>query len=210
MKLGLIAISALALSACVGGGGGFGGGYWLAEASQERKVGDGGMYVTPPRDWNRASRSIITSVREVEDWTLNGPYLDGISFVSGLKEGEALVDQRRKATRQVPEFKADMLAPEVASMIESFFRSRAGAIEFVDIELKPRQFMGYPGFQYDYDHLDGDEVWRRGRVVGAVIGDRLYFIMLDAARSHYFDAALPDFEAIVESARLSAKRASNA
>jgi hypothetical protein len=29
-------------------------------------------------------------------------------------------------------------------------------------------------------------------------------IVLDAAKSHYFDAALPDFEAVVASARLKA------
>ncbi len=95
-----------------------------------------------------------------------------------------------------------MTAPEIAAMLETFFRTRAGTIDFVEIELKPRRFMGYPGFQYDFDHLDGDELWRRGRVVGAVIDERLYLIMLDAARSHYFDATVGDFEAVVRSARL--------
>jgi hypothetical protein len=66
---------------------------------------------------------------------------------------------------------------------------------------KPRTLMGYPGFQWDYDHLDQDEVWRRGRAVGAVIGGRLYLILLDGARMHYFDAAAADFEAVVNSAR---------
>jgi hypothetical protein len=61
--------------------------------------------------------------------------------------------------------------------------------------------MGQPGFQLDYEHLDGDELWRKGRVVGAVIGGRLYMIMLDAARSHYFPDELKDFEAMVASAR---------
>jgi hypothetical protein len=62
--------------------------------------------------------------------------------------------------------------------------------------------MGYNGFQYDYEHLDGDEVRRKGRAVGAVIDGRLYLILFDAARSHYYGALLPDFEAIVNSARL--------
>jgi hypothetical protein len=35
-----------------------------------------------------------------------------------------------------------------------------------------------------------------------VIGGRLYLVMLDAARSHYFADELPDFEAIANSARL--------
>jgi len=35
-----------------------------------------------------------------------------------------------------------------------------------------------------------------------VINGQLSMILLDAAKSHYFDATLPDFEAIVASARL--------
>jgi hypothetical protein len=62
--------------------------------------------------------------------------------------------------------------------------------------------MGYNGFQHDYEHLDGDEVRRKGRAVGAIIDGRLYLILFDAASSHYYGALLPDFEAIVSSARL--------
>ncbi len=61
--------------------------------------------------------------------------------------------------------------------------------------------MGYPGFQFDFDHLDTDEVWRRGRAVGAVIDTRLYLVLLDGARAHYYAAALPDFEVVANSAR---------
>ena len=38
--------------------------------------------------------------------------------------------------------------------------------------------------------------------LGAVINGQLYLIMFDAARSHYYEAALPDFEAVVASAQL--------
>ena len=43
------------------------------------------------------------------------------------------------------------------------------------------------------EHLDGDEVRRRGRAVGAVIDGRLYLILFDAARSHYYNALAPRF-----------------
>ena len=56
----------------------------------------------------------------------------------------------------------------------------------------------------DFDHLDGDELWRRGRAVGAVVNGRLYLVLLDAARSHYFAAALPEFENVASTARLRA------
>jgi hypothetical protein len=200
--IALVAAS-VALTGCsTVGGDGFGfGGYSLIRARSVR-VGDGSMAVTPPREWNRVSTVwAIDDIRAVEDWTLNGPYLDSMSFVTGLKNNRYIIRQRRRDAQQVPVFRSNMTAPEIAAMLESFYRVKAGTIDFRTTGLKPRTLMGYPGFQFDYDHLDTDEVWRRGRAVGAVIDGRLYLILLDGARMHYFDNAAPDFEAVVNSAQ---------
>ena len=74
-------------------------------------------------------------------------------------------------------------------------------MDFTTTSLMPRPFLGTNGFQLEYEHLDSDEVRRKGRAVGAVIDGKLYMILYDAARMHYFNASLPDFEAIVASAR---------
>jgi hypothetical protein len=203
-RIAIIAIAASLAGCGTGlGGGGFGfGGYSLIRP-QPVEVGDGSVVVTPPREWNRVSSTwLIDDIRAVEDWTLNGSSLDSISFVTGLKSGRYIIRQSKRTAQQVPKFRADMTAPEVTAMLESFYRVRAGTVDFRTTGLSPRQFMGYPGFQFDFDHLDTDEVWRRGRTVGAVIDGRLYLVLLDGARSHYFNAALPDFEAVVTSARL--------
>lgn len=171
--------------------------------SKPTKVGNGALEVTPPRPWNKQRRFFFfDSVRWVEDWTLNGPYLDGITFVSGMPGGEYLVRQRKSDDRQVPKFRANMTAPEVAAMLESAYRVRGGAVQFNTLGLQPRQFMGYPGFQFDFEHLDGDELWRKGRAVGAVIDGRLYLMMFDATRSHYYANALPDFEVMADNAAI--------
>jgi hypothetical protein len=198
----LLAAVALSLSACSSvGGGGFGyGGYTLIRPKEVR-VGNDSLAVRPTREWNRISSSLFQDVAAVEDWTQNGPYLDSISFVTGLKDGKALVWQRSRADRQVPKFRSNMTPPEIAAMIESLFRVRGGSVDFRTTSLTPRPFLGANGFQYDFEHLDSDEVRRRGRAVGAVIDGRLYLVLLDATKSHYFDASLPDFEAIVTSAR---------
>ena len=190
---------ALSLAGCTGGGG-IGSGYSLVRA-RSVTVGDDSLTVTPPHEWNRSDQQLFDDVRWVEDWTLNGPILDSISFVSGLPGGKTLVRQSRRDDRQVPAFRSDMTAPEIASMIESLYRVRAGTVDFRTISLAPRLFLGANGFVLDYEHLDSDELHRRGRAVGAVVEGRLYLILLDAARSHYFDAALPDYEAIVASGR---------
>lgn len=200
----LAASLALALAACssTGGGGGFGSPYGLVRAGQTINVGSGAMSVIAPREWNRQNSSPLsfTDVRWVEDWTLNGPYLDGISFVSGLPDNKRLIWQEYKADRQVPRFRSDMTAPEIAALLETLFRVEGGSVEFRTLGLTPRPFLGTNGFQFDFEHLDGDEVWRKGRTVGAVIDGKLYLIMLDAARAHYYPQALPDFEAMVRSA----------
>ena len=201
----VLAALALGLAGCSsmgGGGAGIDNGYYSLVRVRPISVGNGSMVVTAPRPWNR-TREIISfdNIREVEDWTLNGPLLDSISFVTGLRNNRELIRQRRTEDRQVPRFRSDMSAPEITAMLESFYRIRAGSIEFRTTSLQPRPFLGANGFQFDFEHLDSDELWRKGRAVGAVIDGRLYLILLDAARSHYYATTIGDFESIVASAR---------
>jgi hypothetical protein len=201
-RLVLIAAASTALSGCTGIGGYGYGDYYSLVRTRETRVGDGSMLVTPPRPWNRQRRLFFDDVKWVEDWTLNGALLDDMTFVSALPDNKYLIRTESHDSQQIPRFHSDMTAPEIQAMLESAYRVRGGAVQFRTLSLTPRQFMGYPGFQLDYEHLDTDELWRKGRVVGAVIGGRLYLVMLDAARSHYFADELPDFEAIANSARL--------
>ncbi len=203
MKRTLTIFAILALPACSSlGGGEYGYSDYSLVRVQRVRVGDGSMSVAAPRPWNRHRPILFEDIRQVEDWTLNGPLLDGMSFVTGLRNGKSLIRQRRSAIQQVPVFRSNMTPPEVAAMIESLYRVRGGAVDFRTLSLQPRAFLGTGGFQLDYEHLDDDELWRRGRAVGAVIDGELYLILLDAAKSHYYDAALPDFEAVVTSAQL--------
>ena len=202
MKL-VVAAALLPLAACSTIGEGTDFGVYQLVRTKPTNVGNGSMTVIPPRPWNKQRRFLFfDSIRWVEDWTLNGPYLDGITFVSALPSGEYLVRQRKSDERQVPKFRQDMTAPEIAAMLESAFRVRGGAVEFRTLNLQPRQFLGYPGFQFDFEHLDSDELWRKGRAVGAVINGRLYLMLFDATRSHYYANALPDFEAMANNAKL--------
>ncbi|HXH52773.1 MAG TPA: hypothetical protein VNH53_05020 [Sphingomicrobium sp.] len=206
MRKTRILFAAVALSLPLGGcasagvGEGFSRHYTLVGV-RSVSVGDGSMAVTPPRPWNRQRPRLFDDIRQVEDWTLNGPLLDGMSFVTGLRNRQHLIRQRSTEDRQVPMFRSDMTAPEVTAMIESLFRVRGGAVDFRTTALAPHPFLGANGFQWDYEHLDSDELWRRGRAVGAVIDGRLYMILFDAARSHYYQNAIGDFEALVASAR---------
>jgi hypothetical protein len=191
-------LAALVLGGCTGGGGL--GRYSLVQPRPDT-VARGAMVVTPGLAWNKAPRGPHDIDKE-ENWTLNGPILDGITFIGGLENNKRIVRQGRKADRKVPNFRSDMAPQEIAAMIESFYRIRAGSTRFEMAGLQPRNFLGHSGFQFDYRHLGGDEVERQGRAVGAIIDGRFYLALFDAARMHYFPAGLPEFERIVESARL--------
>src|SRR5690349_1339984 len=184
----VVLVSAAALSACGSLGTGEYGysDYGLVRVTRVN-VGDGQMSVVAPRPYNRHRRVLFEDVPDVEDWTLNGPILDGISFVSGMKNNRELIRQRRSASQQVPRFRSDMTAPEIAAMIEGLYRVKGGAVDLKTLSLQPRPFLKANGFQWDYEHLDSDELWRRGRAVGVVIDGKLYLILIDAARSHYYD-----------------------
>ena len=199
----LVALASMTLAtACAGGSGMSTGGYGyysLIQPGPERVAR--AMTVVPTVRWNRAQRTYNDISRE-ENWTLNGPYLDNLTFIGGLESGRAIVRSQRRQERQVPRFRADMSPQEIASMIETFYRVRGGSVRFEMNALAPRTFLGQPGFQFDYSHLDGSEVERQGRAVGTVVNNRLYLALLDGTRMHYFPAALPEFERIVESARL--------
>jgi hypothetical protein len=197
--------AALLLTGCAGGtsvGSALGSGaYGLVEPGP-RSVARKRLQVVPTIAWNRSPRAHSDITRE-ENWTLNGPYLDNLTFIGGVRSGEPLVRfQERKEWRQVPNFRADMTPDEIAAIVETFYRVRGGSLRFELSALQPRTFLGQAGFQFDYERLGSDEVERRGRAAAVVIGNRLYMILFDAAASHYFPAAIGEVERIIDSARL--------
>ena len=136
---------------------------------------------------------------------MNGPILDGMSFVTGLKSGRYLIRQRktrRPAGAQVPRRhdparnRGDAREPVSGARRGGRFQDAVAAAAAV-----PRRATASSSIT---SISTSDELWRKGRAVGAVIDGRLYLILLDAARSHYYGATLPDFEAIVASAAAAA------
>jgi hypothetical protein len=162
-------------------------------------VARGSMHVRPGIAWNKAPRGKYDIAWE-ESWTENGMALDSIGFIGGLPDGQAIAKQRRKADRKVPVFRATMSPQDLVAMIESYYRIRAGIAVFETRGVTPATLFGAPGLQFDFAYVGADEVKRRGRAVLAVADGRFYCLSLDGAELHYFDAALPDFTALVASA----------
>src|SRR3954466_15060294 len=140
--LGLFVLP-LALSACGGlGGSEYGFSSYALVRLQRVNVGNGDLSVVAPRPYNRHRRILFADVRDVEDWTQNGPILDGISFVSGMRNGRELIRQRHSVSQQVPRFRTNMTAPEIPAMLESLYRVKGASVDLKTLSLQPRPFLG--------------------------------------------------------------------
>lgn len=187
----LLAASAMALAGCVPT-------YTLVKPAPAA-VGNGSMTVTPTGSWN--SVPMIGAQAWEEAWTRNGPMLETVAFITGVPEGKSLVKQPKKADAQVAVFRADMTPNDLVSMIESSYRVGGVAVFKVD-SVDPASFLGGTGLKLRYSYAPTDGIGKRGAAVLRVVDKKLYLMKLDGVTSHYFDAALPEFETLVASARL--------
>jgi hypothetical protein len=72
---------------------------------QRRRGSATSIAVTPPREWNKISASLFVDIHAVEDWTQNGPYLDG-SASSPVSRMERRRSISATATTARPKFRS--------------------------------------------------------------------------------------------------------
>jgi hypothetical protein len=163
-------------------------------------VGNGSMAVTPASAWNAVPAGVHQPTWE-ESWTLNGPLLETVVFVTGLPDGKALARQRRKADAQIPVFRAGMTPDELVSMIETSYR--VGGVTVFDVDsVGTTPFLGGTGIRMSYRYSPGEGIGRQGSCVLRVVDKKLYLMKLEGVSSHYFHKAQPEFDQMVASATL--------
>jgi len=168
--------------------------------AMETPVAGKHLFVKPVNQWNKLPPSPNQTPWD-ETWTLNGPLLDALGFVGGLPDGESLLKQKKKENRRVPVFHADMSPQDLVSMMEASYRVR-GITVFDVVSVDPADFLGGKGLRVRYQYAPNNGITRKGVVVARVVDEKLYVIKLEGVASHYFDASLPEFDEMVESARL--------
>jgi hypothetical protein len=117
-------------------------------------------------------------------------------FFVGIEPGERLFgDFMPDAPPFLPEFTPEQIGRAVLNSYASPPATNPQLVEVIDAE-----FVGHPGFRFEYRYGQGQSVWR-GLYVGAVVDGRLYMIGFrgyDAA----FTARRPSAERVIASARL--------
>jgi hypothetical protein len=189
----LAALVPLALAGCVPG-------YTLVKPGVNA-VAASPLTVRPGEAWNRVPKS-YQQAKWDEVWTKNGPMLDSVSFVGGVPDGKTIIIQRnKKETRKVPPFRADMSAQDLVSMVETSYRVR-GVTVFEVESVEPAQFLGGQGVRMSYHFAPNESITMKGVCVMRVVDAKLYSMSLEGVSSHYFKAAMPEFDSLLASAAL--------
>jgi len=145
-----------------------------------------GGIVEPREDWTNAARdNVVKAVEARETQRAAVVKIAATNQDTGWETGNAT-----------------MTPQDLTSMVESAYRIRGGVKIFETTAVKPVTFLGQQGVQFDYTFVNEDSIKRRGRSVMVVAGGKLYVMSLNATALHYFDAALPDFDAMAASASI--------
>lgn len=181
--LGPVLLLALAVAGCAR--------YALVEP-RTRTVAD--LYTVEPQiPWS------ATTDDEGEVWTVDGPSLQAVRFLSGLADGKPLV--RARGDEKRPVFRKDMTPSEISELLTDSLAA-IGAQKIRVVNLRPAPFGGMPGFRFDLDYSTRDGLDKKGTVAGAVVKDRLYLILYTGLAEHYYDKHREAVERLIESVRM--------
>ena len=132
---------------------------------------------------------------KVETWTIDGPSLQTLHFVKGLKHGDQLVGGASNANH--PTFKKDMTALEIQEFIVDNF-SRRGYVQVEEMSLRPLKFGHAEGFGFDITYVDPNGLDGQATVAGAMINDRLHLIIYSGI-AHYFTKHQAHVDKLIQS-----------
>ncbi len=163
-------------------------------------VAAGAIVVQPSSAWNVLPKDASRTKWE-EVWTQNGPLLDTVAFLGGMPEGKSVIVQKNKAGQQAPLFRANMSPEDLASMVEASYRVRGVTVFNVE-SVDPADFLGGQGIRVRFNYAPTDGITKKGNCVLRVVDNKLYVMKLEGVSSHYYDAAVPEFDRLVATATL--------
>jgi hypothetical protein len=147
--------------------------------------------VEPDNSWSRIVRG------KMELWTVDGPSLEALRFISGLEDGDRLLPVLSRDIK-MPHFKAHMTPSEVLEFCVGSLESM-GAARVAANHLRPENFGKHPGFRFDVRFFSEEGLERQGLIVGTIHEEKLYLIIFTAPRVHYYPQYKEQVERIVAS-----------
>lgn len=159
----------------------------------------GGFSVKADAGWNRLEGKARPEHEWI--WTVNGVPLDHVRFFIGIDAGAPLHPSGSKTGKREAVFEARMEPEDIVELFSAFVSADGGNFQLD--KLAPCPFAGGDGFRFDFTRIrKGDEVTVKGTGYGRVANGKLYLMVFQAARIHYYAAVFPKVEALAASARI--------
>jgi hypothetical protein len=153
------------------------------------------MKVTPTNDWNKFS---YRPTKRSELWTRDGLSLNEVYFLAEVLPGEPLFKQRDKKDEPLPKFKADMLPTDLVDLYEGSARIILRSSKFEVLKVEPAKLGSHDAVRFQYTYVVGDEpLTRKGEVVAANLGGKMYMMSFAAPEIEYFDRDIAEFRDMV-------------
>lgn len=148
--------------------------------------------VDPQIMWSRQTS------RNEEIWTVDGPILQSIRFVKGLKPGQTLFGAKKSKTAST--YTTGMRTHQLMEFILDGFR--AGGMQAVEASsVQPFDFGGRQGFRLDFSFIMPNGLEMQGIAFGAEMAERLHLIFYYGTRQHYFEKYREQAERVAGSVR---------
>ena len=163
---------------------------------EPRRTAIGDLYTVEPQvRWSAFRRGVI------ELWTVDGPSLQALRFVKGLKDGESLFYSRssnEENSAKRPEFSLKMTASEIADFVADSM-SALGAEKTEIKGLRPATFGSAQGFRFELTFLSRKGLEERAMAAGAVIKGKLYLLLYSGIEVYYYPKHIRDVEKMIQS-----------
>jgi hypothetical protein len=136
-------------------------------------------------------------------WTLDGPLLNRVWMIDGVKPGEQVFLNPRPTGRRKGEgaiFRAGISDVEAVELIADGLRD-SGVDELAIEQVAPFRFGSHPGFRFDFGFASRRGLRYRGIGVGEIAGDSLSFVLFFAPGEFYFERDRAAVERLLGSIR---------
>ncbi|WP_341915732.1 hypothetical protein [Ferrovibrio terrae] len=153
--------------------------------------------------WNKVNQLRLESSAPLAYWTVDGPSLNGMLFIGGVKDGQPVVKVQGDTTKDnALIFRNGMTATEIVELWEATTAKISQTTIAKGSNIEGATFGGTSGFKFDFHYVTKDEVDRSGIGYATVKDGRLYLIFFSGTKLHHYPARLASAKRIIESARI--------
>lgn len=154
------------------------------------------MKVTPKGIWNKSS---ARPYKKGEVWTRDGFSLNELYFLAEVAQGEPILKERNKKDKPLPKFKSDMLPTDLVDLYEGSVRIVLQTSKFEVGKVEPAKLGLHDAVRFQFTYVVGEEaLTRKGEVVAANIGGKLYMVSFAAPEIEFFDRDIAEVREMVK------------